>query len=132
MLLGFALVTLASCGASAKQVQDGTSMSSKIGQTLDDKALRELLQDSYVTPIPHAGVITSPAGEAFLSNGVYKRARHRTSLEGTFLIQDSFVCVEGEGFEGRCRKVIYIGDEVYSFVDIITGLGADMTVRSID
>jgi hypothetical protein len=97
-------------------------------QPIEGEALRRLLRDAYVTPALSPGVITSPDGEIFRSDGFYRRVLSRTSIEGRFVIQGDSVCIEGPDLSRLCRRVFDHGDGVYIFVNASDGSSASMNI----
>ena len=96
---------------------------------LDADALRALLSDVYVTEVLEAGVIVDhPPGEVFMSDGRYMRILTRTRQYGTFDIRDNLVCIKGQGFVERCRRVVFLGNGTYALVDAPGGQSVQVTI----
>lgn len=98
---------------------------------IEGDALRTLLRDAYVTRALPPGVIVGHPSEIFRSNGFYRRFLSRTSVEGTFSIQDDLVCVEGPDLDRLCRRVFHEGNNAYTFVEVATGLSTPMSVARL-
>ena len=128
----FAILALVLGGPSAADAQDPTSpptaRSEGARRPVEGEALRLLLRDAYVARALSPGVITSPDGEVFRSDGFYRRILSRSSIEGRFVIQGHLVCVEGPDLGRRCRRVFDDGDDTYIFVDAADGSSIVMHV----
>ena len=106
--------------------------SSAAAQPLSGDALRALLSDVYVTLPRSDGVMVShPKGEVFRSNGAYQRIVGRPRFQGTFEIVGNRVCVQGADVPRRCRRIIAMGEDRYSFVDDADGSAEIMTISPL-
>ena len=128
----FAILMLflaAACASGAQSSNYGPpAMREGARQPIHGEVLRRLLRDAYVVRALPPGVITSPDGEIFRSDGFYRRILSRSSIEGRFVIQGNLVCVEGPDLSRRCRRVFDDGDDTYTFVDAADGSSIVMHV----
>jgi hypothetical protein len=114
-------------------MQSASSMAESTPKPIANGALRTLLRDVYVAPVPLPGGtrVDHPPGEIFGSNGVYRRALSRRSIEGTFVIQGDLVCVQGPDLHRLCRQVLGENNGTYVFIDVETGSSTLMTVTPL-
>lgn len=126
----FAALTLGACAMhGAPGTEHGKAGR---GAPLDDRALRELFFDAYVS-LPNAIEIDDslPLTEIFRANGAYERLEGRTRLEGGFEFQGGAVCVQGAAIPRRCRQVLPQADGSYILVDQSNGSSTNVIITPL-